>query len=597
MVGLAPEFTGLTSIMTKYAELRERELSAAQEKYTATAAYHANQVAILKTLEAEVKLRKERDAATSAHRLAVQEAEQYKVNSDRQKTKFTVLKDTAGNVHTELMGDMVQSMLAIGLSHVQAEQLTVALSPLALNALGKLYSSQIATDNRLDEEFFRSQCCAKPSQTSSPVAPAPTTVSTGYSASASASASARASASAAAHPAVATARPDPASATAAATPDAIYNDDVDDTASTCLQTMTVATINTNGGADKTTIWHSFLGQMDKAGVQIVCLQETNLTPQACRHLRTPVDGWTVFYSCLGDKRKGSGVAIALKDRIAAHFMGMEDIHGYALAVHLAFRPRNLTVVCLYLAPADRQVIEPKIKELCAKQVRARAADDGLLVVAGDFNAAACPLADRSQQSSSAAAALPEGQLHQLMSDCGLMDAWRSAHPQGPGFSYSAKRPVSRINYVYSCHTLAMQLLSAVTLSAVVAVSADHLAVAATYDTDGDAPFDPQTLDQLCTDCVRCAANCKPDVTAEKINHLWEKWTQAILYAANQTLKWRRTTAPQSRVKPVGPRVDAVRFLFELCKSVRKGIMESSRAWDHAVKELRAGDFGQLPLGP
>ncbi|KAL7751957.1 hypothetical protein RI367_002482 [Sorochytrium milnesiophthora] len=171
---------------------------------------------------------------------------------------------------------------------------------------------------------------------------------------------------------------------------------------------------------------------------------------------------------------GSGVTIAIHNKLASHVQQVWRVPGYAVAVRLAFRGASIRVVCLYVCPGDRRgVVEPALQEFIRQHYSQAGELGDMCVVAGDFNAAAEPHHDRLSQHPADTAS--EGILHSTLTTLGAVDLWRQVHSRAhhEGWTF---RNSSRIDYIYGCPQTSQRVTTASTTTVMPAVSTDHQAV-------------------------------------------------------------------------------------------------------------------------
>jgi len=141
-----------------------------------------------------------------------------------------------------------------------------------------------------------------------------------------------------------------------------------------------------------------------------------------------------------NKNRSSGVAILFKGNDLKIVKTQEIVNGRLIYVDVKLDNICFRVINVY-CPTDLQSRKEVLKAIpslliCGKEV----------ILGGDFN---CPLSQRDRMPSSTVNLDSSSQeLIKLVEDFGLVDSFRTKHPDNPGYSWSNGRSCSRIDFLF-----------------------------------------------------------------------------------------------------------------------------------------------------
>jgi exodeoxyribonuclease III len=170
---------------------------------------------------------------------------------------------------------------------------------------------------------------------------------------------------------------------------------------------------------------------------VLFLQETKAEPDAFPALELEAAGYQAVHHSAG---RWAGVAIAAREELSDVCIGLEGEPSRDQARWIEASVGGLRVVSVYVpngrAPATA-FYEDKLRFLDAAAERIRALGGERLVVAGDFNV--CPtdldVYDPAAFVGSTHVTEPERERFRALVGAGLVDAFRSLHPDEPGFTW------------------------------------------------------------------------------------------------------------------------------------------------------------------
>uniref|UniRef100_A0A673KB42 Endonuclease/exonuclease/phosphatase domain-containing protein n=1 Tax=Sinocyclocheilus rhinocerous TaxID=307959 RepID=A0A673KB42_9TELE len=142
-----------------------------------------------------------------------------------------------------------------------------------------------------------------------------------------------------------------------------------------------------------------------------------------------------------NNNRSSGVGILLKGNSLKVLKTREVINGRLIYVDVKLNDFCFRVINVYF-PVDLQGRKEALKALsplliCGKEI----------ILGGDFN---CPLSESDRRSSSNVSLDSSSQeLINLVKDFGLVDTFRTKHPDSPGYSWSNGRSFSRIDFLFT----------------------------------------------------------------------------------------------------------------------------------------------------
>lgn len=184
-----------------------------------------------------------------------------------------------------------------------------------------------------------------------------------------------------------------------------------------------------------------LQQVKKERGEIVFFQETHL--KKAEHVKLEkLAGAQVFYSCHTTAKRGVAILIqnnlmfqkekCFKDKEGRHVMVIGEID-----------QQCITLVNVYNPPGEGEETLQKILQLIMMEAK------GITVMGGDFNLIMNQKIDTQRKikhkAVKAAALLKKAQV-----EIGLLDVWRSLHPQERGFTFysDTHRVFSRLDYYF-----------------------------------------------------------------------------------------------------------------------------------------------------
>ncbi|KAL7751445.1 hypothetical protein RI367_002903 [Sorochytrium milnesiophthora] len=252
----------------------------------------------------------------------------------------------------------------------------------------------------------------------------------------------------------------------------------------------VATINVGGlAATGTTRTGALLDQCEEWQADVVCVQETKAKAKQMAFVVAADrrQDWATFHSCNTGRHRAGGVATFLRKNLVNHIQAIKRVDGHGIALRLCFRRQAVWIINIYAPPGDRRAeVEPSLLDLIRYVQQTAAAFNDMIVLAGDFNAAASPFQDRPTRN--ADPDVPsEHSLHPAVDDMGMVDAWlyavRNVQESRDDLDNERLtwRGLSRLDYIYMTECLAERMTSCVTRIVQPPDTTGHRAVIAHFD--------------------------------------------------------------------------------------------------------------------
>src|SRR2546429_2271782 len=232
----------------------------------------------------------------------------------------------------------------------------------------------------------------------------------------------------------------------------------------------------------------FMDWCEEQHMDIIGISETNLTDKESAFL-VPIDKDYISVSTGKDNKiKGSGVALLLEERWAAHIGQKRVLDHYLIHVTLMFKGCKLSIIQLYCPPNDKE-IQKKIKDFIdIHLVATDSQKHHYTIIMGDLNSIVNSNMDRD--GNTRFNKRPSNLVMHLIKNR-YIDSFRHIHPHVRSFTWSNNRgnnnscqPTisTRIDHIWMSRNLEHDVVQADIVDMSLITDSDHATIGALLDT-------------------------------------------------------------------------------------------------------------------
>ena len=230
----------------------------------------------------------------------------------------------------------------------------------------------------------------------------------------------------------------------------------------------------------------FMDWCEEQHMDVIGLSETNLTDKESAYLVPTDKDYVGIFSGKDTKIKGSGVALLLEERWAAHIGQKEILDHYLIHVTLMFKGCKISIIQLYFPPNDKEA-QNKIIGFITKHITATESHKHhYTIIMGDYNSIVNSNMDR--EGNTRCNKRPSNLVLKLIKNR-YIDSFRYVHPNTKSFTWSNNRNNSsqpaistRIDHLWTSKNLEHDIIQADIVDMSLITNSDHATISALLDT-------------------------------------------------------------------------------------------------------------------
>lgn len=180
-------------------------------------------------------------------------------------------------------------------------------------------------------------------------------------------------------------------------------------------------------------------------IEILGISETNISSKEGSFLGKDITGFRSFWaSSEENKKKGSGVGIAISKRWERHLAKVETTEAYLIKASFIFSRTRLVFWNVYMPPNNKQT-QKRIQQQIIKAVTDSKLDT-YHIIGGDFNTVENTDTDKAKnKKGDTRKKLP---LFSWLRNLGFVETFRACNPMTEKYTWSNGKSASRIDYIW-----------------------------------------------------------------------------------------------------------------------------------------------------